>query len=188
MSDITISANQGAGTYTVIGTAQTPNGPLVQTIFIDVPTIQIPHGDAYLPPLPTHNDIPRPICYDRVMMLSAFGVTPDMVCSMPAQYNYYIATNNFIYADENCSDFSNAFGYISDNGGMWYHILGGRIVGSGTCGGTQHNDIPVPHVDIINPPHGDTPHYDSGGGVHNDTYGQHSDTYGGGSPRGIFEQ
>jgi hypothetical protein len=163
MSNITLSANQGAGTYTVTGTAQTQNGPLIQTIFIDVPTIQIAHSDAYIAPPPTHNDTPRPVCYDRVAVLSAFGDTPDMACSMPAQYNYYIANNNFIYADENCSDFSNAYGYISDNGGMWFHVRGGRIVGRGACVAPQTTQ-----------PTGVSSGTPSGAG-HSDTYGQNND-------------
>ena len=122
MSDTTISATQGAGTYTVTGTAQTPNGLLIKTLTIEVPAIQVP-------PPPT----PPSVCYDKVMMLSAFGQTPDMVCNMPAQYPYYITNTNLIYADENCSDFSSAYGYISDTGGMWFHVRGGRILGSGTC-------------------------------------------------------
>ena len=42
MSDTTISATQGAGTYTVTGTAQTPNGLLIKTLTIEVPAIQVP--------------------------------------------------------------------------------------------------------------------------------------------------
>jgi hypothetical protein len=114
---------QRSGELTIIGTAITPTGNIIRSST----TVTITDSQV---------QSPTP-CYTTKLTLSSLYPTPDEACSAVANLTYYWdVAGKRMYVDDMCMNFESGFGYLSDNGGTWYQLRGGVVVGSGICGNT----------------------------------------------------